>query len=116
MFQANCWATTRTWNSSPVSGVVFEPVFHAIEPFLKTDWEQIRPEKRPKLAFYLGYSGWGPGQLEEELQENAWLVLPATPELVFYENPAEGVPAVLKGKDLGLQSAGERKPATTGGK
>lgn len=31
----------------------------------------------------LGYAGWGPGQLDQEIQENAWLPLPAPVELVF---------------------------------
>jgi len=30
-----------------------------------------------------GYSGWGPGQLEREMQEGAWLALPSEPDLAF---------------------------------
>jgi putative transcriptional regulator len=37
--------------------------------------------KRAILA--LGYAGWGPGQLENELQHNGWLHCPADPDLVF---------------------------------
>ncbi len=31
----------------------------------------------------LGYAGWGPGQLETEIQQNGWLTVPADPLLVF---------------------------------
>jgi putative transcriptional regulator len=31
----------------------------------------------------LGYAGWGPGQLEQEIMQNAWLSAPADPELLF---------------------------------
>jgi putative transcriptional regulator len=31
----------------------------------------------------LGYAGWGGGQLEEELKENAWLTCPSSLDVVF---------------------------------
>ena len=31
----------------------------------------------------LGYSGWGAGQLENEIAENGWLTCPATPDMLF---------------------------------
>lgn len=35
----------------------------------------------------LGYAGWGPGQLETEIQQNAWLSVPADERLLFGEAP-----------------------------
>lgn len=35
------------------------------------------------LRFYLGYAGWGPGQLEFEMSRGAWLVAPPNREMVF---------------------------------
>lgn len=35
------------------------------------------------FVFALGYSGWGPGQLENEIAQNGWLTAPASPDLVF---------------------------------
>lgn len=40
-----------------------------------------------RLIFALGYAGWAPGQLDREIQENGWLVLPADAEIVFGADP-----------------------------
>ena len=37
--------------------------------------------------FALGYAGWGAGQLEQELQDNTWLVIESNPDLVYNINP-----------------------------
>ncbi|GAB4265394.1 MAG: YqgE/AlgH family protein [Pararhodobacter sp.] len=37
----------------------------------------------------LGYSGWGPGQLEGEIAQNAWLTCAARHDLVFDAAPGE---------------------------
>jgi len=41
-----------------------------------------------RVIMALGYSGWGAGQLEEEIRQNAWLTVPASSKLVF-ETPLE---------------------------
>ncbi|MFM7645907.1 MAG: YqgE/AlgH family protein [Sphingomonadales bacterium] len=42
-----------------------------------------------RLRFFIGYSGWEPGQLAEELQQNSWLTTDAQSSLVFHKRPQE---------------------------
>lgn len=42
-----------------------------------------------KIRFFLGYSGWSDGQLNEELKEKTWLTVSATRKLVFHPYPDE---------------------------
>ena len=39
--------------------------------------------------FIWGYSGWGPEQLETEMQHGKWVVIKADPDLIFHDPPEE---------------------------
>lgn len=39
------------------------------------------------LRLFLGYAGWGAGQLVEEIVRNDWLTAPVTNELLFSDDP-----------------------------
>ncbi len=43
-----------------------------------------------RMRCYVGYAGWGPGQLEWELSEGAWVPLTCEPRFVFDE-PIDGI-------------------------
>lgn len=53
------------------------------------DFEQIKTLlntgllKENEIRFYLGYSGWGEGQIEKELQEDVWVLADGSVEVVF---------------------------------
>jgi putative transcriptional regulator len=54
----------------------------------------------------LGYAGWGPGQLDQELTQNSWLHVPADKSLIFDEElESKWTRAIAKiGVDLGMLS------------
>jgi putative transcriptional regulator len=58
------------------------------------------------LRIFAGYAGWGPGQLESEIEEGAWYVVSAAPDDVFSPRPALLWQHVLRrqGGDLALVS------------
>lgn len=55
-----------------------------------------------KMLVSLGYAGWGAGQLEQELAQNAWLTVPASSSIIFDLPWEQRLPAALKilGVDL----------------
>jgi putative transcriptional regulator len=66
------------WNSSlALSNDVMITTSKDILMALGTD------EAPDRYMVTLGYAGWGPGQLEEEIKENSWLVTPADGEILF---------------------------------
>jgi putative transcriptional regulator len=59
--------------------------------------EDIAAGKGPRQALLaLGYSGWGPSQLEQEVAENAWLTLDAEPAVIFDHPNAQKWGAALR--------------------
>lgn len=48
------------------------------------------------LRVYAGYAGWSPGQLDAEIDEGAWFVLPAEPADIFAVQPERLWRAVLQ--------------------
>lgn len=41
------------------------------------------------FRLFLGYAGWGDGQLEKEILRNDWLIAPFDPEFLFADDPDE---------------------------
>lgn len=50
----------------------------------------------------LGYAGWEPGQLEDELGENTWLTVPASAAILFDTPPDERFQAALNKLGISL--------------
>jgi putative transcriptional regulator len=75
----------------PGPGIFFEPSFQHVADFVSSPTYWDLPEaNRPSIHVFAGYSGWGPGQLEAELEESAWLVHPAQKDIVFHPHPEKG--------------------------
>jgi putative transcriptional regulator len=49
----------------------------------------LERERPPRTRLLMGYAGWGPGQLDAELRESAWLIMQIELDLIFDVPPAE---------------------------
>lgn len=52
--------------------------FETLKKLIKEDRVDLN-----KIKFFIGYSGWEPGQLDSEMEERSWLTAPSTDEIVF---------------------------------
>jgi len=55
--------------------------------FMPAELAPTTPAVRSRV--FAGYAGWGAGQLEAELEEESWIVVPAEPDDVFADDPDE---------------------------
>jgi putative transcriptional regulator len=82
----SAWASERT--QTIVEGLcVSEP---------SVSMPQLVEQSTVPFRFIMGYAGWGPGQLQAELAEGAWLTRPVTAPLVLDTEPDEQWKAVIR--------------------
>ncbi|HMO14769.1 MAG TPA: YqgE/AlgH family protein [Pirellulaceae bacterium] len=45
--------------------------------------DELATKNQPPFRIFMGHSGWGPGQLELEIEFGSWYIVEATAELIF---------------------------------
>ena len=66
--------------------------------------ESVGGETAPaSILVALGYAGWVPGQLDDEILQNAWLSVPADDEILFDLPYEERLPAALGKLGIGFE-------------
>jgi putative transcriptional regulator len=68
---------------------------HSLDELIEIG-EGVLPSRRVKM--FAGYAGWSPGQLEDEVKRDAWLIHPATVELVFQGDVDDLWRSILRSK------------------
>ena len=67
-----------------IKGVYWGGDFEAVVDMIKKNVIESN-----KIRFYIGYSGWSGGQLDDELKEKSWLTVRGTRKLVFHSKYEE---------------------------
>ena len=75
------WILTGEQPEEPDFRTVVDGLYLSTSPNLLRRVLEARPEPRARVV--AGYAGWGPGQLDEELAQSAWLMADVQLDLVF---------------------------------
>ena len=75
------WILVGDEPDEPEFRTVIDGLYLSTSPTLLRRVLEARPEPRARVV--AGYAGWGPGQLDEELAQSAWLMADVELDLVF---------------------------------
>ncbi len=78
-------------------GILDLPIFGSVG-FLTGEIAEDTRSTIQQVRVFVGHSGWGAGQLEAEMEAEAWIVEDATERYVFAQSPLTLWHDVLKGK------------------
>jgi putative transcriptional regulator len=84
------------WNDPDLAAVLVDDDLGFV-PGEAPDPDQLLNAVR-RARVFAGHAGWGPGQLEDELAEEAWIIEPPTREEIFTLEPTDLWAAVLRRK------------------
>ena len=90
VFQGGPVQTDRAFllHQSDHEGPETEPVMGQVKlSYSLESLEQIVRTPPPRFRVFLGYAGWGEGQLAEEVTSGAWLVCHADPGVLYTRDP-----------------------------
>ncbi|MEO6123366.1 MAG: YqgE/AlgH family protein [Ilumatobacteraceae bacterium] len=81
--------TTATFDTLESDGVTegFAPLDHGLGTVDLSLLASDIAESLQHLRVFRGYSGWGPGQLEDEISEGSWLAIACEASDLFTPNP-----------------------------
>ena len=79
------WVLTADASVDDDATEVADGVYLTASPSAVRRALQSPPE--PRLRVVVGYAGWAPGQLDEELTQSAWLLVPVGADLIFDSAP-----------------------------
>lgn len=84
----------REWEPGGADAEDVDPLDRQICPGVSasqnvSDLEKLEARPDGTFRLYLGYAGWGEGQLEHEILRNDWLIAPVSTDLIFSGSPDE---------------------------
>jgi putative transcriptional regulator len=72
--------------------------------------ELAAEDGNPRYRAFVGYAGWGPGQLDIEIERGSWHIVPGQAATVFDPSPAQIWKQLIR--SLSMQFASLRAPAS----